>query len=167
MEYRHLSGIRAQAKFSNDGKFRYSLSLNDLRKEPGKTVCVIMQNPSSAGEEQADKSVHFLENLIFNKGLPEFQGVHRCIVVNQFARIQTRGFKGEESDMGPENDRHLQAAIQASELILIAWGKRNQYKDRQECILEIIKKTEGKRILITRKHPSRGRYEDFVLPFQI
>ena len=167
MNYRHLSGIDAKAEFSGDGKFRYTLTLTDLRRPSGKTVCVIMQNPSTAGEHLADKSVHFLENLIFEKGLSEFSGVNRCVVVNQFARVQTKGFEGNETDIGVENDRHLKAAIRASEVILIAWGKRNPFEDRQNTILHLLKRTKGKKILMSRKHPSRGTYRDFVLPFEI
>lgn len=167
MRFRHLPGIDAKAEFSDEGEFRFNLILTDQRRTSGITACVIMQNPSSAGETQADKSVHFLENLIFEKGLPEFSDVNRCIVVNQFARVQTKGFKGLKADIGVENDRHLKAAILASDLILIAWGKRNSFVERQEAILKLLKKTKGKKILMTRKHPSRGSYRDFVLPFEI
>ncbi len=167
MNYKHLPGIDAKAEFSGDGKYRYALTLTDKRRPSGKKVCVIMQNPSKAGEDLADKSVHFLENLIFEKGLPEFSGVKRCIIVNQFARVQTKGFEGKESDIGVENDRHLKAAIGTSEVILIAWGKRNPFEDRQNTILHLLKRTKGKKILMSRKHPSRGTYRDFVLPFEI
>jgi hypothetical protein len=50
----------------------------------GKTVCVVMQNPSYAGEDVADKSVQFMEKVVFQKGLAEFTDVRRLIVVNQF-----------------------------------------------------------------------------------
>lgn len=53
-----------------------------------------MQNPSYAGEEVADKSVQFMEKVVFQKGLPEFRDVRRLIVVNQFAYIETNNFEG-------------------------------------------------------------------------
>ncbi|NER09601.1 hypothetical protein SAMN06265375_101887 [Muriicola jejuensis] len=167
MAFLHLPNITATAEFSACRKYRYCLNLVLTSRAMGKTVCVIMQNPSVADEKVADKSVQFLEKLVFEKGLPEFSGVNRCVVVNQFARVQTKGFEGNKTDIGHENNRHLKAAIRIADTILIAWGKRNPFEDRQSTILKLLKKTEGKKILKTRKHPSRGFYRDFILPFPI
>lgn len=121
-----------------------------------------MQNPSVANEDIADKSVQFLEKLIFKKELPEFREVSQCFIVNQFARIQTRGFKGRTSDIGPENDHYIKSAIHKSDSILIAWGKTNSYTERQLGILEMIRASINKKVLMTKKHPSRGSYQDFI-----
>ena len=121
-----------------------------------------MQNPSVANENIADKSVQFLEKLIFEKGLPEFSNVSRCIVVNQFARVQTHNFKGEPEDLGKDNDLHIRQAIEESDIVIIAWGKNNPYESRQQAILDMLDSSTGKFIFRTRKHPSRGFYSDFV-----
>jgi hypothetical protein len=126
-----------------------------------------MQNPSVADEYIADKSVQFLEKLIFKKGLPQFRRVNRCIIVNQFARIQTRNFKGGGSDLGADNKTYIEKAVGESEIILIAWGKNNPFEERQNAILNLVRKCEGKTLLATRKHPSRGRYHDFVYPLEV
>ena len=126
-----------------------------------------MQNPSVADEYKADKSVQFLEKLIFEKGLPEFSQVNRCIIINQFARVQTRNFKGEPSDIGKDNDQYIQKAIEASDIVLIAWGKTNPFEERQKIVLNLLGKYRGKELLITQKHPSRGSYQDFIIPFEV
>ena len=126
-----------------------------------------MQNPSVAGEQIADKSVQFLEKLIFEKNLSEFREVSQCIIVNQFARVQTRDFKGKPQDIGKENDICIEKAVRASDIILIAWGKRNPFSERQQAIHKLLQKFGKKEILMTRKHPSRGRYIDFIMPFAV
>ncbi len=165
MVYQHIQKIKAKAIYSTCKAYRYLLSLTHTEKENGQTVCVIMQNPSVAGSEFADKSVQFLETLIFQKEYPEFAKVSKILIVNQFARIQTKNFKGRTSDIGPENDKHILKAICKSDIILIAWGKTNPYTKRQQAIQDMIKASENKRILMTKKHPSRGSYQDFILTY--
>ncbi len=124
-----------------------------------------MQNPSVAGSEFADKSVQFLEKLIFQKQNKAFKKVSQIVIVNQFARIQTKNFKGLVEDEGPENKAHLLEAIRISDIILIAWGKTNPFKESQQAILQMIDTFKDRTVLITKKHPSRGMYENFILPF--
>jgi hypothetical protein len=165
MVYRHLDHIDAKAIYSTCGEYRYLLTLQHSERENGQTACVIMQNPSVAGNEVADKSVQFLETLIFQKEYPEFARVSSILIVNQFARIQTKNFKGRTSDIGPENDKHIQSAIGKSDIILIAWGKTNPYTERQQAIGDMIRLSKNKRILMTKKHPSRGSYQDFITAY--
>ena len=129
MVYKHLHTIDAQAIYSPCGSYRYQLLLNHSGKANGKRVCVIMQNPSVAGSEFADKSVQFLEKLIFQKQTKVFKKASQIVIVNQFARIQTKNFKGLAEDEGPENKAHIAQAIRASDIILIAWGKTNPFKE--------------------------------------
>ncbi len=165
MVYRHLKKIDAKAIYSTCGAYRYLLTLKYTGKENGQTVCVIMQNPSVAGSEFADKSVQFLETLIFQKEYPEFAKVSTIHIVNQFGRIQTKNFKGNPSDVGPENNDHIQKAICQSDIILIAWGKINPYTKRQQAIQDMIQAYENKKVLMTKKHPSRGSYQDFITTY--
>jgi len=165
MVYRHLNLIDAKAIYSTCGEYRYQLTLQCTGKEIGQTMCVIMQNPSVAGSEFADKSVKFLETLIFQKEYPEFRKVSQVLIVNQFARIQTKNFRGRPSDIGSENDNHIQKSIRKSDIILIAWGKTNPFTERQQVITQMIQAFENKKILMTKKHPSRGSYQDFITPY--
>ena len=107
MRYEHIKDVAVTAQFSfeNDLHYRYRLEITLKDASPtGKTACVVMQNPSYAGEDVADKSVQFMEKVVFKKDLPEFAGVCRLIVVNQFAYIETNNFQGLPHQIGALND---------------------------------------------------------------
>ena len=126
-----------------------------------------MQNPSVANNKIADRSVKFLEKLIFTKGYNEFRNVKKIIIVNQFAFIQTTDFKGLESDIGEKNDGHILEAIRESDTVLIAWGRGNSYSERKTAINNMLAEHSGKTLLETNKHPSRGTYTNFVKAYSI
>ena len=91
MRYLHIKGVSVKADFSAEDEvlYRYRLEIQkDGAPRSARTVCAIMQNPSYAGEEIADKSVQFLEKNILQLDLPEFQNVGRLIIVNQFAQLR-------------------------------------------------------------------------------
>lgn len=97
MIYKHMDGVSVVAQFEweNGLYYRYRLEITmDNASLHGKTVCVVMQNPSYAGKDVADKSVQFMEKVVFMKALPEFEGVRRLIVVNQYAYFRPRIFRG-------------------------------------------------------------------------
>ena len=167
MLYKHKKGLNVSTSFSEDSQFRYRLVVEDRNKSEGKTVCVVMQNPSDADNDKADKSVQFLEHLIFDKGYNEFQDVHKMIIVNQYAHIQKHNFVGESSLIGEKNDRTISKSIGESDIVLIAWGKNNPYEERKEFVLRILAEIDDKLLLETKKHPSRGFYDDFIKPLQI
>lgn len=103
MRYEHIDGVYVTAQFSHQSASRYRNRLEITLKEAvptSKTVCAVMQNPNYAGEDVADKSVQFLQKVVFKKGLPEFDGVHRLIVANQFAYIQAVDFEGLPHQIG-------------------------------------------------------------------
>ena len=135
--------------------------------QSGESICVIMQNPSDADEFKADKSVQFLENLVFRKNNEIFRDIGRMIIVNQFAFVQKHGFEGRDEHIGEKNDEIISAAIKASDIVLLAWGKINPYQHRKEFILEILVSLKSKLVLETKKHPSRGFYKDFVRVFEM
>jgi hypothetical protein len=120
-----------------------------------------MQNPSYAGEEVADKSVQFMEKIVFQKSLPMFADVRRLIVVNQFARIQTNRFQGLPDEIGSRNNSAIKSALKESAVIIIAWGSNNRFKERQAFVRGLISKMKGKQVFET-KHPSRASYDGFI-----
>lgn len=163
MTYRHIDGVKVIAQFSDDRKFRYRLDISLI--QPGdatEIACVVMQNPSCAGKELADKSVQFMEKNVFLCGLPEFANVHRLIVVNQFARIQTKKFKGESEKTDPTNDENIRVALLESNSIIIAWGKTNRFEERKKFILGLLGELKGKDLFQTQMHPAFGRYKNFI-----
>ena len=143
MNFKHIGGVDVKAQFSEERglHFRYRLDIT-LQKAPqkGKTVCVVMQNPSCANEQQADKSVKCLEKVIFEQNLPEFKNVHRLIIVNQFALIQTNEFKGSEDVIGEKNDGAICAALAEADIVVLAWGVSNKFKARQKFVLDELRK---------------------------
>lgn len=170
MRYEHIDGVKVTAQFAWEGDLRYryrlEIVLNDAAPT-GKTVCVVMQNPSYAGEDVADKSVQFMEKVVFKKCLAEFEGVRRLIVVNQFAFIQTNAFQGLPHEIGSLNDAAIRNALLESDIIILGWGSSNRFEDRKEFVLGLLGKMEPKVLFKTRMHPSRGRYENFIHPFHI
>ena len=170
MRYEHIGGVTVIAQFAEEGglRYRYRLEIN-LQAEAidEKTVCVVMQNPSYAGEDVADKSVQFMEKVVFQKGLPEFKGVRRLIVVNQFAHIQTNDFQGLPHEIGAHNNAAIEAALNESDIIILGWGSGNRFDERKEFVLGLLKQMNSKKLLQTKMHPSRGRYDGFIQPYSI
>ena len=164
--YKHLEGLKVRAEFSDCGKFRYLLEIANEKKKKGQKVCTIMVNPSVANVKQADKSVQFLEKLIFEKPSPYFKNVSSFFVVNLFSFIQTRDFKGSPEQVGAKNDHYLERAIAVADIVLIAWGKSNTHQERKECVLELLQRYTDKKVYTTKKHPSRGHYNSFISEFQ-
>ena len=168
MRFKHIDGVNVKAKFSEDLRFRYRLKIT-LKNSPafGKTACVVMQNPSYAGENMADKSVKLMEKVVFQKNLPEFEKVRRLIVVNQFAAIQTNGFQGLPHEIGSENDAAIKTALNESDIIILGWGCANPFKERQAFVIGLLQKVKRKQLFKTRTHPARGGYDGFIQPFSI
>ena len=170
MTYNHIEDVEVtNAKFSNDKKFRYKLEIQLKDKSDGEALCVIMQNPSYADKNIADKSVNFLEKLIFKKGYEEFSKIHKIIIVNQFAYIQTNDFSGSDEEIGKENDKIIEDCITEADVVLIAWGKSNSFKNRIDFVNSILRQEQNhnKKYYITKKHPSRGFYDNFVEEYNV
>lgn len=165
MIYKHIQNVLVKAKFSACKKFRYHLAILNRTRSKGETLCVIMQNPSVADASIADKSVQFLEKLIFEKEIELFKNVRKIIVVNQFGFIQTKGFVGSPRKIGKENDSYIKQALKLSDMVLVAWGKTNPYPERRNTINTILKEYPKKVLFATKAHPSRGRYKDFIVPY--
>ena len=168
MIHHHIDGVKVSAQFSKERKpkYRYRLEIvHQLRPAAGKTACVVMQNPSYAGPKVADKSVQFMEKVVFQKGWPEFRAVRRLIVVNQFAYIETNNFVGRPDQIGVKNNTAIEEALQDSDIIILGWGAGNKFKNRQTFVTDLLKGIKDKKVFKTRMHPSRGRYDGFIQPF--
>jgi hypothetical protein len=165
--YKHIDGVAVKAEFSKENglHYRYRLQIS-LKNSPSaeKTACVVMQNPSYAGEDFADKSVQFMEKVVFQKNFPEFEKVSRLIVVNQFAAIQTNNFQGFPHEIGPGNDAAIETALNESDIIILGWGSANRFKERQAFVRGLLQKMNGKQLYKTKTHPARGSYADFIQP---
>lgn len=166
--YKHLEGLSVFSNFSKDGKYRYLLEITEHHYlSKNKIVCAIMQNPSYANEGISDKSINFLEQLVFKKGFNTFDGVNKLIVVNLFSYIQTTNFEGDETKIGSENNYYIELAVSQSDIVLLAWGN-DYYTERINYVNKTIRKFNTKLVYKTAKHPSRGSYsKDFIIEYII
>lgn len=164
MIFKHINEVNVLATFSECLTYRYRLdiSLKSVTENQGTTVCAIMQNPSVANSEIADKSAQFLEKLVFLKDYEQFSTASRLIIVNQFAYIQTKDFSGSDEHIGSENDQHIQDALSESDIILVAWGSSNTFEHRKIVINGFIRTHNDKVLLKGKSHPSRASYEDYI-----
>ena len=126
-----------------------------------------MQNQSYASVDMADKSIQFMEKVVFQKGFPELPPIRRLIVVNQFARIQTAGFMGLPDDIGSKNNATIESTLKESEVVILAWGSGNRFEERKAFVVGLLRQMVGKQLFKTRMHPARGRYADFIQPLNI
>lgn len=162
--YRHIPGVQVVAEFGCGGRYRYRLEITRCEaSDTPRTVCVVMQNPSYANEKISDRSVTIMERVIFEmrNRYPEFNNIERMIVVNQFARVQTRNFSGCYR-YTKRNNKAIESALQKSTIIVIAWGAYNRFKQRQQEIYTMLKRTKDKQFYKTSRHPSRIRYKGFI-----
>ncbi len=165
--YKHIDHAEVDTSHSPCGNFRYSLTVDYGLSKGNQTLCVIMENPSYACKEYADKSVQFLEKLVFIKGYEEFAEVSRLIIVNQFAFVQTKDFEGTRDQIGETNDVTIEEMLKETDVVLIAWGKTNKHRERMAKIRGMIKEASVDNIYMSKKHPSRGSYKDFILECKV
>jgi len=169
MRHAHIPGVKVKARFTLEKgrRYRHWMEItHSQRPKTGKTVCVIMQNPSYADASWADKSVQFMEKIVFERGLEAFGRARRLIVVNLYALVQTHDFQGRPEDIGASNNRAIRAAFWASEIVILGWGKSDCFQDRRQTVLEWLPGRPGQKLYQTRKHPSRGFYEGFIHPYE-
>lgn len=167
MIYEHFDGVDVVAQFFSEGephyRNRFQITPKDADPE-GKTVCPVMQNPSYAGEDVADKSVQLLERVVFQKGLTEFDGVRRLIVVNQFAYIQTNDYESLPHQIGELNNAAIKSALHESDIVVVAWGSSNRFEASNAFVHGLLDGMKHKTLLQTKMHPSLGRYDGFIQP---
>jgi len=164
--YPHLSGLKIKCHFSKDKKYRYCLCAEKNEIKNGKTVCVIMQNPSYANEYIADKSVNFLEKALFEYELPK-ENVKKMIVVNLFAKIQTDNFTPSNPPEEGKNINFIEKAIEESDVVIIGWGCGKKFiKKKKEIVRRLAKYSDT--VYKTEKHPSyhtglnKEKIEEFI-----
>ena len=103
----------------------------------------IMLNPSTADAEQDDPTIR--RCIGYAKAL----GCGELTVVNLFAWRSTdpRALYGMSKQMaiGPENDRHIAEACNASGIVICAWGNHGALFNRSEEVLKVIRAQQGAR----------------------
>lgn len=132
------------AVFSECRRYRYRLE-RDLadggifdRCLPGKIVCFIMLNPSTADEQLNDPTVRRCIGYAMD------WGAARLIVGNAFAIRGTDPaiISATEDPVGPDNDAHLlrmaREAINSGGIIVVAWGNHGLHRCRSKAIVGLM-----------------------------
>ena len=91
--FEQVDRLNIIANFTEDMKHRSSLIIPFLNRSKDKTLCIIGQNPSDANENNADKTLKYLETFVY-KNLPEYS---KIIMLNLYSRIDTE--KKSHSDL--------------------------------------------------------------------
>ena len=169
--YNHIEGIQVIPQWSEEKPplYRYKLEIKlQPGSKKGKTACVILQNPSVADEVQADKSIQFMEKVVFlhENFRNEFDGVRRLIIVNLYAWRQTKDFEESEDKIGKENNKAIEEAMNESSIIIIGWGKTTRFQGQREFVYGLLKQMKGKIIYKTKTHPARAQYDGFIQPYR-
>jgi hypothetical protein len=112
------------ADFSSDRKHRSSLEMPFLNRTENKTLCVIGQNPSYANESVADKTLHYLQRLIYEK-YPEYD---RIVMLNLYSRIDTKK-KETKNLLSLDAVRTFRTVIKENDNFLIVYGKFTSKKE--------------------------------------
>lgn len=136
-----LDGIQAQ--FFADRQHRATLLIPFVDRKTGRTICVIGQNPSEADEQNADKTIRYLEQYIFER-LPQYD---RMLMLNLYSRVDTR--KIEASNLNHQScEQVLRSSIAAHQDFLMVFGQlKNQRSYRfPERVRELKPAFEGKRV---------------------
>ena len=111
-KYQHIANVQVEADFACEQGIRYRYRLEITKhgaSQSPRTACVVMKNPSYARQGIADKSVQFMERVVFEKQqrYPEFDAIERMVIVNQFARVQTSDLVGCDNDIGVRITKRL------------------------------------------------------------
>lgn len=147
----HASQVATEdirACFSCDRAHRLKLEIpftEENRRD--ETVAVVMKNPSSADQFNADATIRRVEEYVHRN----FRSAARITVLNLFAYRatdpraveRTRRRSGLDSIVGDSNDAAITAALQASDHVILGWGARsgidqNDYEQRIRRLAEIL-----------------------------
>lgn len=131
------------AIISDCQKYRYRLE-RELVPDPCHArgpVTFVMLNPSTADATQDDPTIR---RCI---GYANAWDATRLIVVNLFAYRSTSpdALYGMSRDhaIGPENDRHIAEACNASRIVVCAWGNHGALFGRAADVLHVIRAQQG------------------------
>jgi hypothetical protein len=118
------------AIFSECGMYRYRLE----RKIGGalKTVAFIGINPSTANEQENDRTVTRM------LGFAQSIGAGKVIVANVFSLVSTdiNGLKRDIPLRGDEHDFHFRRIISDADILIPCWGSRDKLKARNGKFLD-------------------------------
>jgi hypothetical protein len=110
------AGIGRSAVISACGRYRYRLE-RELRSD-GPVAAWVMVNPSRADAKIDDQTIR--KCLGFARSL----AIGRLVIVNAFAyrAADIRELRRAHDPVGPDNDRHIEAALREADIHIAGWG---------------------------------------------
>jgi hypothetical protein len=116
--FEHVDQPRIEALFLGQGQHRASLRLPFKGRPHGKTLCIIGQYPSYAGQQYADKTIHFLERFVFETRTD----VGSILMLNLYSRIDTTKSR-RTGPITASSERHLRSVIAEHDEFLVVFGQ--------------------------------------------
>lgn len=107
------------AFISPDKRFRYWLT----RGTPGRRLCFVMLNPSTADAEQDDPTIRRC------LGYRDAWGFSELLVLNLygFRATDPEELEARHYPPGPDNHNHWEELLPTADLVVCAWGANAQY----------------------------------------
>lgn len=105
----------------------YRYSLTRIWDENLKKATIIMLNPSIANVLKNDLSINRCLNFLIDNNYGSLE------VVNLFAYIETDSSKlsARIEFIGSRNDGYIQLAVESADIVIVAWGSDNDYRNRK------------------------------------
>jgi hypothetical protein len=136
------------------GRYRYHLWRRIVGAGSGR-ILFVMLNPSTADAEHDDPT---LRRCL---GFARAWGFGRLDVCNLFA-LRTpdpRELRSHRDPVGPENDRHICAAVARADRIVAAWGTGGALLRRGDAVRSILEPMSPMVLRLTRRgHPQHPLY---------
>ncbi len=166
--FEHVDLLNVQSCFFDDRSHRAYLKIPFAGDRGTETLCVIGQNPSAADECEADKTIHYLEKLIY---LKYFQ-YRQLIVLNLYSQVDTT--KTEQANpLHPKCEELFNCILGEETNFLVVFGKLTN--QGQYCFLDRARQVEpllrSKRVfkldLGTQYAPHPGNQKIFYNNFNV
>jgi hypothetical protein len=127
--------MERSALFSTCGTFRYRLG---RRWREGPRVAFVLLNPSTADELVDDPTIRRCIGFAMKEG---FGGLE---IVNLYAYRATNpvDLRRAGYPVGPENDKHIAAAVRDCKWVVVAWGVQAGDSVRPNAVLDILRQLQ-------------------------
>lgn len=124
--------MRTSAVIDPTGTYRYRLLREWDETQP--RACFCMLNPSTADAWRDDATIRRC------LGFARSWGCGSLEVVNLFAyRATSPAVLQQASDpIGSENDRHIQEAVSAAQIVVAAWGTHGEFLKRDRAVVPLL-----------------------------
>ncbi len=134
-----------KATFSPCLKYRYTLTRNFVFGKRDQ-VCFIGLNPSTADKMKNDPTIR--RGIGYAMGW----GFNRLVKLNLFAFRATdpNQLYLQIDPVGVQNNKYIKEVVAASELIVLAWGTKGGYLDRDKQVLELLKNQDLHYLALTK-----------------